>query len=161
LTPQVNEIQALDPEPPVDKPISGYPAKRGMGVVCYYCNKPNHMQRECHLRLRDLKGRNSRGGQNRYYYPQNGGVNNGFHSATFDREYPPEGDYFENSKWTRNYYSHPQYQQPLLPPHLQNYNHNYNNRHGPRDSFNLVDEHYDPDMDGDQPSSAYDEAQNE
>jgi hypothetical protein len=57
LTPKVNEIKAtdIDPEPPVDKPLSGYPAKRGTSVICYYCNKPNHMQRECHLRLREPK----------------------------------------------------------------------------------------------------------
>ena len=153
LTPKVNEIKAVDSQANGDKQVSSYPAKHVKDIVCFYCNKKNHMQRECFLWLRDEKGRNSRGssnsrggfnsrgGQNRYYYSKNGG-NNGFQGATYDRDFPPMGNQYDKFKGNRGNYSQPQQQQkPFLPSHVRNYNRN-NNR-GEHHNVNMMDAHTD------------------
>ena len=166
LTPKVNEIKAVDSKPVGDKNATGYPVKRGMGVVCYYCNKSNHMQRECRLRLRDLKGKTSRGGQNRYYYSRNGGannggVNNGFQGANYDRDYPQGGNYYDKNRANRNYNSRPQNQRSFLPPHVQNYRRNYSNNRGAQHNVNMVDSNNSPHVSADHHSHNDQESKNE
>jgi hypothetical protein len=159
LTPKVNEIKAVDSKPNDEKQFSGYPLRRGKELICYYCNKKNHVQKNCFLRQRDEKGRNSRGSQNRYYYSKNG-VNNGYHSAAYDRDFPPGGNQYDKYRGTRAFYSRPQQQQrPLLPPHVRN--HNRNNNRKAQQNVNMVDEDLGPNMASDQYSGAENETKNE